>query len=273
MPATDADATVSTATRSCRTPDEPRGAHMLATGSPAIPATDGSGRAACASTPSSTAPASEWSDDAALAALPDLLSPARRRDLGRPGRGVARAGRRGRHGPRLHPLIVEDILEGNQRAKIETTDGVVHIVLFHLTYDDEAVASEMDIVLGKGFLLTAHDGSLGPSRVASTCGPGSSRSSSTARITCCGRSRTTSSTATSRSPTSSATRSTRSRTRSIREATPETLEQLFMLKRELILVRRAISPVREVFNQLTNRDDAAHRRRRAASTSATSTTT
>ena len=33
----------------------------------------------------------------------------------------------------LHPLIIEDVLEGNQRAKIETTDGVVHIVLFHLT--------------------------------------------------------------------------------------------------------------------------------------------
>jgi Mg2+ and Co2+ transporter CorA len=31
----------------------------------------------------------------------------------------------------LHPLIVEDVLEGNQRAKIETTNGVVHIVLFH----------------------------------------------------------------------------------------------------------------------------------------------
>ena len=36
----------------------------------------------------------------------------------------------------LHPLIVEDVLEGNQRAKIETTDGVVHIVLFHLSYGD-----------------------------------------------------------------------------------------------------------------------------------------
>ena len=36
----------------------------------------------------------------------------------------------------LHPLIVEDVLEGNQRAKIESTDGVVHIVLFHLEYGD-----------------------------------------------------------------------------------------------------------------------------------------
>ncbi len=65
----------------------------------------------------------------------------------------------------LHPLIVEDVLEGNQRAKIETTDGVVHIVLFHLDYDAALVASEMDIVLGDRFLLTAHDALLGPARL------------------------------------------------------------------------------------------------------------
>ena len=28
----------------------------------------------------------------------------------------------------LHPLIVEDVLEGNQRAKLELTNGVVHMV-------------------------------------------------------------------------------------------------------------------------------------------------
>ena len=37
----------------------------------------------------------------------------------------------------LHPLIVEDVLEGNQRAKIEATEGVVHIVLFDLDFDDK----------------------------------------------------------------------------------------------------------------------------------------
>jgi len=40
----------------------------------------------------------------------------------------------------------------------------------------------------------------------------------------------------------------------IRKPTPDTLERLFGLKRELIGVRRAASPTREVFNQLTNRD-------------------
>ena len=41
----------------------------------------------------------------------------------------------------------------------------------------------------------------------------------------------------------------------VRKATPDTVERLFKLKRELIQVRRAISPIREVFNQLTNRDE------------------
>ena len=40
----------------------------------------------------------------------------------------------------------------------------------------------------------------------------------------------------------------------IAKTTPRSLEQLFGLKRELIEVRRAASPTREVFNQMTNRD-------------------
>jgi magnesium transporter len=42
----------------------------------------------------------------------------------------------------------------------------------------------------------------------------------------------------------------------VRTASRETVERVFELKRELIEVRRAVSPVREVFNQLTNRDIA-----------------
>ena len=40
----------------------------------------------------------------------------------------------------------------------------------------------------------------------------------------------------------------------VRKPTSWTLERLFALKRELIGLRRAITPAREVFNQLTNRD-------------------
>ena len=40
----------------------------------------------------------------------------------------------------------------------------------------------------------------------------------------------------------------------IEKGDPQTLERLFELKRELIAIRRAAGPVREIFNQLTNRD-------------------
>ncbi|MGZ8437533.1 MAG: magnesium transporter CorA family protein [Candidatus Limnocylindrales bacterium] len=153
----------------------------------------------------------------------------------------------------LHPLIVEDVLEGNQRAKIETTDGVIHIVLFHLTYDERVATSELDIVLGPGYLLTVHQASWDPrnsAKLRSGFGPvlrhgpdhllwaladdivdgyfpfadrlGYAIDEVQDQV--------------------------------VRKASPEVLEKLFLLKRELIEVRRAVSPVREVFNQLTNRD-------------------
>ncbi len=155
----------------------------------------------------------------------------------------------------LHPLIVEDVLEGNQRAKIESTDGVVHIVLFHLEYGDHMSASEMDIVLGDGFLLTVHDGDWDPrtahhllNGVAAVLKRGPDHLlwaiaddmidgyfPFADRI-------------------GEAIDAVQDKV--VQKAIPELLEELFALKRELIQVRRAISPVREVFNQLTNREEA-----------------
>lgn len=154
---------------------------------------------------------------------------------------------------RLHHLIIEDVLEGNQRAKIETTDGVVHIVLFHLAYDEAVIASEVDFVLGHGFLMTVHAvdwdpmtanhlrGGIGPviehgpdhvlwalaDDIVDRFFPFADRLGDAIDAV---------------------------QDDVIRRASPETLEQVFVLKRELIDVRRAVSPVREIFNQLTNRD-------------------
>lgn len=155
----------------------------------------------------------------------------------------------------LHPLVVEDILEGNQRAKIERTDDVVHIVLFHLSYGDHVTASEMDIVLGKGYLLTVRNDDWDPrasNHLQAGLVPILKRGPDhllwaiaddlidgyfpfADRI-------------------GDAIDEVQDEV--IRKATPDTLERLFLLKRELIQVRRAVSPVREVFNQLTNRDEA-----------------
>ena len=60
----------------------------------------------------------------------------------------------------LHPLVAEDILEQNQRSKIEETGGVLHVVMFALRYAGEIVSHELDIVLGSRWLLTSHDGDL-----------------------------------------------------------------------------------------------------------------
>jgi len=56
----------------------------------------------------------------------------------------------------LHPLVVEDIAERNQRAKAELTGEVIHLVMFALLYGAELDSVEIDIVLGRRFLLTAH---------------------------------------------------------------------------------------------------------------------
>ena len=191
---------------------------------------------------------------AALAALPDLISGPKAAvwvDLVAPTPAQAKLVG---DSLGLHPLIVEDVLEGNQRAKIETTNDIVHIVLFHLTYGDEVIASELDIVLGPKYLLTVHNVDWDPRaghHLAAGVGPVLAHGPDhllwaiaddlidgyfpfADRI-------------------GDAIDDVQDQV--VRKATPDTVEQLFKLKRELIQVRRAISPVREVFNQLTNRDE------------------
>jgi magnesium transporter len=154
----------------------------------------------------------------------------------------------------LHPLIAEDIRERNQRSKIESFDqDVVHIVLFALNYAGEAAAEEIDFVLGMGYLLTVHDGSLSDSKSAPlrfgvehalAKGPdylfyaiadtivdgyfpvldrlGDDIDDLQDRV--------------------------------METASDFTLQRLFAMKRELVDLRRATSPAREIFNQLTNRE-------------------
>lgn len=154
---------------------------------------------------------------------------------------------------KLHPLIVEDVLEGNQRAKIELTDGVVHLVLFALTHGKRFVASEIDLVLGLGFLLTVHDDGWDPRashhlrsgpKPVMAHGPDHLLWAVSDDIVDgyfpfvddLGEAIDSIQDAIIAAPTSDA------------------LERLFAMKRELIEVRRAASPTREAFAQLTNRD-------------------
>jgi magnesium transporter len=154
----------------------------------------------------------------------------------------------------LHPLIAEDIRERNQRSKIESFDeDVVHIVLFALHYSGEAAAAEVDFVLGKGYLLTVHDGALGASSgaplrfgvehalkkgpdylfyaIADTIVDGYFPVLDKLGDDIDGL-----------------------QDRVMETASDWTLQRLFAMKRELVDLRRATSPAREIFNQLTNRE-------------------
>ena len=153
----------------------------------------------------------------------------------------------------LHPLIVEDVLEGNQRSKIETTDGVIHIVLFALTHGRRFVATEIDLVLGSGYLFTVHADAWKPhdthhlrGGLAAVMGHGPDHllwALSDDIVD-------------GYFPFADALGDDIDAVQDavIARATPESLERLFDLKRELIEVRRASAPTREIFNQLTNRE-------------------
>jgi len=203
-----------------------------------------------------------WTGDAAtestdLADLPGLLAVADHRiwvDLASPDESqvMATADALG-----LHPLIAEDIRERNQRSKIESFDqDVVHIVLFALRYAGEAAAEEIDFVLGLGYLLTVHDGSLGSSSaaplrfgvehalrkgpdyllyaIADTVVDGYFPVLDRIGDDIDGL-----------------------QDRVMETASDFTLQRLFAMKRELVNLRRATSPAREIFNQLTNREVAS----------------
>ena len=152
----------------------------------------------------------------------------------------------------LHPLIAEDILERNQRPKLELTDGFAHLVVFAVAWDRELLVDEIDVVLGSTFLLTVHARFWDPRRaqhLREGVEPVLARGTDYLlwalldyvvddyypvfdRI-------------------EDAVDDLEDRI--VSRPDSDTLEQLFGLKRQLVELRHVSSPQREVFNQLTNR--------------------
>jgi len=153
----------------------------------------------------------------------------------------------------LHPLIAEDIAERNQRAKFEETDGTLHIVLFGLDWDGRVTATEVDLVLGARTLLTVHDPAWDPFRLPGLHGDPSALLRRGVDFLLYA---ITDGLVDAYFPVLDRIEDEIDELEDdvIRRPTVETLERLFALKRELIGLRRATSPAREIFNQLTNRD-------------------
>jgi magnesium transporter len=154
----------------------------------------------------------------------------------------------------LHPLIAEDIRERDQRAKIETFDeGVVHVVLFALEYSGGATASEVDLVLGDGWLLTVHSGDLGREKTAPLrlgAEKALRKGADYLMYALCDA------LVDQYFPVLDRIGEEIDdlQDRVIEDAGEWTLQRLFTVKRELAELRRTTSPAREIFAQLTNRE-------------------
>ena len=155
----------------------------------------------------------------------------------------------------LHPLIASDIAERNQRAKVAEVEGTIHVVMFWIVFDGEVGALEIDIVLGKRLLLTVHEPAWDPFALPQLRGDGTTMLTRGADFLLYA---ITDGIVDGYFPVLDRIEDEIDEIQDavIARPTTWTLERLFTLKRELISLRRAISPSREIFNQLTNRDQA-----------------
>jgi magnesium transporter len=153
----------------------------------------------------------------------------------------------------LHPLVTEDILERNQRAKIEQTGDALHLVMFALEYQGEVIPHELDIVLGPRYLLTAHDTGI-DLRGASFArrDPGTHLADGPDFVLWL----VTDWLVDQYFPVFDklGDEIDELEVQVVRKPGTWVVEQLFTLRRDLLEIRHAVNPQREIFNQLTNRD-------------------
>lgn len=155
----------------------------------------------------------------------------------------------------LHPLIAEDIVESNERAKVQLVGDVIHVVAFVLEREGQGdvEAHEVDFVLGRGFLLSAHTNNWDPTnahQLRMGIGPLLERGPDFVlwalvdaivdgyfpvfdRL---------------------GDEIDEVQDAAVERPVRATLERVFILKRELIRIRHVLAPSREVFAQLTSRE-------------------
>jgi magnesium transporter len=155
----------------------------------------------------------------------------------------------------LHQLIADDIAERNQRARITMVEGAIHIVMFWVIYEGAVTELEVDLVLERRSLLTVHEPGWDPYTLQQLRGDAPSLLKRGPDFLLYA---ITDGIVDAYFPVLDAIEDEIDEIQDavIQRPTTWTLERLFATKRELIGLRRAISPAREIFNQLTNRDEA-----------------
>jgi magnesium transporter len=199
----------------------------------------------------------EWEGEAAIAELPKALS----RRTARLWIDVCGAGPelKGRVSEilKLHPLLIEDLAERDQRAKLEQVGDLLHAVMFSLGFDDGTIYErELDFVLGERFLMTTHSVWWDP-RATRHLRAG------VAEVLAKGVDHLLWALADDVIDNyfpildQLGDEIDDLEDRVVNRADRSLLERLFDLKRQLIQIRRVTSPEREMFSILSNREDKA----------------
>ncbi|HEY8239504.1 MAG TPA: magnesium transporter CorA family protein [Candidatus Limnocylindrales bacterium] len=153
----------------------------------------------------------------------------------------------------LHPLVAEDIIESNERAKVQLIDDVIHVVSFVLERTREVEAHEVDFVLGRGFVLSVHHGGWDPTTAhQARLGIGALLAKGADYVLWA----MIDAIVDGYFPVFDRLGDEIDQVQddAIERPVSATLERLFRLKRELIRIRHVVAPSREVFAQLTSRE-------------------
>ena len=153
----------------------------------------------------------------------------------------------------LHPLIAEDIVERNERAKVRLVGDVIHVVLFELERRDQISIQEVDFVLGRDFLLSVHPAGWDPMaahQVKMGVEPLLSKGPDLLLWALVD------SIVDGYFPVFDKLGDEIDEVEdlSISQTVPATLQRIFRLKRELLQIRHYVAPSREVVAQLTSRE-------------------
>jgi magnesium transporter len=154
----------------------------------------------------------------------------------------------------LHPLVAEDIIERNQRAKVEFIGTTLHMVMFALAYRGELQRDEIDIVLGDRFLLTSHPRTWVPSESTHLKRLGVDHFLAQGADMMLYA--VVDPIVDGYFPVLDRLGEDLDQLEDEVVQTPnkDVVERLFRVRRELLEVRHTVTPEREVFNQLTNRE-------------------
>ncbi len=153
----------------------------------------------------------------------------------------------------LHPLVADDIVERNERAKVELIDGIIHLVMYALTRKKVTERHELDFALGRQFLLSVHPAAWDPEQAHQLKiglpailerGPDFLMWALVDSVV------------DGYFPVFDklADEIDGLQDDVVNNAVPATLEHVFRLKSELVSLRHVIAPSREIFSQLTSRE-------------------